>query len=130
MWIMPLLEALAWLLMTVVAVPLLVLVIESFAALLPARREKSSTERGRCTILVPAHDEESGIEQTLTAILPQLLPTDQVVVIADNCTDRTAEVARSAGAMVVERQDTTRRGKGYALDFGVRYLELNPPEIV
>jgi predicted PurR-regulated permease PerM len=51
-------------------------------------------------------------------------------VIADNCTDDTAPIALAAGADVVERHDPGKRGKGYALDFGIRHLALDPPEIV
>ena len=51
-------------------------------------------------------------------------------MVADNCSDDTARVATAAGAEVVERVDAVRRGKGYALDFGVRHLEAAPPEVV
>jgi cellulose synthase/poly-beta-1,6-N-acetylglucosamine synthase-like glycosyltransferase len=47
------------------------------------------------------------------------------VVVADNCHDRTTEIARSYGAEVVERHDAVRRGKGFALDCGIRYLAGN-----
>jgi cellulose synthase/poly-beta-1,6-N-acetylglucosamine synthase-like glycosyltransferase len=61
----------------------------------------------------------------------QLAPADRLVVIADNCSDDTAAVARAAGAEVIERQDTTRRGKGFAIVFAVDHLEAtNPPEAV
>ncbi len=55
---------------------------------------------------------------------------DRVVVVADNCTDRTASIARCAGAEVVERFDLVKRGKGYALDAGVQYLSQSPTEVV
>ena len=48
----------------------------------------------------------------------------------DNCTDRTGEIAEAAGAEVAYRSDLTRRGKSFALDFGLRHLENDPPEIV
>ena len=51
-------------------------------------------------------------------------------MVADNCTDDTAEIARAAGAEVLVRNDPQRRGKGYALQFGMRHLSKNPPEIV
>jgi cellulose synthase/poly-beta-1,6-N-acetylglucosamine synthase-like glycosyltransferase len=53
-----------------------------------------------------------------------------LLVVADNCVDDTAAIAVSAGAEVLERQDPTRRGKGYALDYGLRHLASAPPEIV
>jgi cellulose synthase/poly-beta-1,6-N-acetylglucosamine synthase-like glycosyltransferase len=112
-------------------VPMAVLVVESLAALLPPRRAPlPAGPRPRCAVLIPAHDEESGIAKTLTALQQQLQAQDQLLVVADNCTDRTAEAARAAGANVVERSDTERRGKGYALDFGVRALQAEPPAVV
>src|SRR5438270_1023185 len=115
-----------------VLVPIGVLVVESFLALLPrgAGKIPADSPRTRGVVLVPAHDEEGGIVATIHSILPQLGPDDRLVVVADNCTDGTAQVARSAGATVLERHDTSRRGKGYALDFGVRALEPDPPAVV
>jgi len=81
-------------------------------------------------VLVPAHDEAEGIGATLESVLPQIAKGDRVLVVADNCSDATADVARAAGAEVVERVDPDRRGKGHALDFGVRALAANPPAVV
>lgn len=52
------------------------------------------------TVLVPAHNEEAGIGATLASLRAQSHPPERVVVVADNCTDRTAEIARAAGAEV------------------------------
>ena len=73
----------------------------------------------RFDIIVPAHDEESGIVATIDSLFAVEYPRDQfrVTVIADNCTDATAARAREAGAHVLERADNTRRGKGHALSF-------------
>jgi cellulose synthase/poly-beta-1,6-N-acetylglucosamine synthase-like glycosyltransferase len=113
-------------------VPITVLLTESLAALLPGRRQRQAIRlaRPRCAVLIPAHNEEASIAQTLTALLPQLQPEDHLVVVADNCGDRTAENARACGVTVIERKDAVRRGKGFALDFGVRFLEKEPPEVV
>jgi cellulose synthase/poly-beta-1,6-N-acetylglucosamine synthase-like glycosyltransferase len=54
----------------------------------------------------------------------------RVLVVADNCTDATAAVARAAGVEVVERHDTSRRGKGFALDFGRAHLAADSPPCV
>jgi cellulose synthase/poly-beta-1,6-N-acetylglucosamine synthase-like glycosyltransferase len=81
-------------------------------------------------VLVPAHNEAFGIGATLETILPQLTEQDRLVVIADNCSDETAESARKFGATVIERVDTERRGKGYALDYGLRFIEADPPDVV
>lgn len=75
----------------------------------------------RFDVLVPAHDEETVIGRTVASLRKLDWPADQyrIVVIADNCTDRTAAVARECGATVLERHDQDRRGKGYALQFGM-----------
>ncbi|MCK9685863.1 glycosyltransferase family 2 protein [Scleromatobacter humisilvae] len=86
--------------------------------------------RGNVAILVPAHNEEDGIAQTLATLLPQLAAGDRVLVVADNCSDATAERARAAGAQVVERFHASDRGKGFALAFGVDHLRADPPAAV
>jgi cellulose synthase/poly-beta-1,6-N-acetylglucosamine synthase-like glycosyltransferase len=53
-----------------------------------------------------------------------------VLVVADNCSDATAERARAAGAQVVERFHASDRGKGFALAFGVDHLRADPPSAV
>ena len=84
----------------------------------------------RVAVLVPAHNEESGISNTLRQALQSMPPGGRLLVVADNCSDRTAEVARAAGAQVVERTDLAKRGKGYALDYGVRELAADPPDVL
>ena len=68
-------------------------------------------------VVVPAHDEERGIAATIHSLLHVDYPCERfrVVVVADNCSDRTAAAAAAAGASVIEREDRERRGKGYAL---------------
>jgi Glycosyltransferase like family 2 len=95
----------------------------------PAALPASAT-RPRVTVLIPAHNEASGIARTLLSVRPQLGPDDALLVVADNCQDDTAGVARLHGARVLERTDTQRRGKGYALDHGISALRLAPPDIV
>jgi cellulose synthase/poly-beta-1,6-N-acetylglucosamine synthase-like glycosyltransferase len=114
------------------AIPVLTLFLECTAALLSLRKntDKANGLMPRIAVLVPAHDEASGIRLVLERLLPQLSSRDRLVVIADNCSDNTAVIARDAGAVVIERQDGTRRGKGYALDYGMRFLEADPPEVV
>ncbi|MDC0838199.1 glycosyltransferase family 2 protein, partial [Limnoraphis robusta] len=82
------------------------------------------------SVLIPAHNEGLVIGQTLANILPQLKPDDEIIVIADNCTDETVAIATENGVQVLERQDPDNRGKGYALDYGLRHLAPNPPEVV
>nr|WP_169131377.1 glycosyltransferase family 2 protein [Aromatoleum evansii] len=112
-------------------VPVVVLFVQVLAAL-PRRRSRSvrASARPRVAVLVPAHDEALGIVATVRNIRAQLGDGDRLVVIADNCSDDTALLAREAGAEVIVRQDPQRRGKGYALDFGMRFLEAAPPQAV
>ncbi|MCU0551578.1 MAG: glycosyltransferase [Leptolyngbya sp. Prado105] len=84
----------------------------------------------RVAILVPAHNEEIGIAETLATLNLQKRVQDHIIVIADNCVDETATISRSMGVTVLERFDSVRYGKGYALDYGVRHLAVNPPDIV
>jgi cellulose synthase/poly-beta-1,6-N-acetylglucosamine synthase-like glycosyltransferase len=86
--------------------------------------------RGSIAVLIPAHNESSGLLPTLASLRPQLTDADRIVVVADNCNDDTAAVARAAGAEVIERFNTTQRGKGYALDFGMKHLAAKPPGLV
>jgi glycosyltransferase involved in cell wall biosynthesis len=66
----------------------------------------------RCTVLIPAHDEEAVLGATLESLRRQTRPPDRVVVVADNCTDGTAQVARAAGAEVVETVDNAEKKAG------------------
>jgi 1,2-diacylglycerol 3-beta-glucosyltransferase len=99
---------------------LLLLTAAAFVGARRARQTRPSTNpRTRFLILVPAHNEE----KLLPALLENLRALDypekryQVHVVADNCTDRTAELARQGGAIVHERTNPEQRGKGYALQW-------------
>jgi cellulose synthase/poly-beta-1,6-N-acetylglucosamine synthase-like glycosyltransferase len=113
-------------------VPITVFFIECCAALLPSHSQSwdVSLARPRIAVLVPAHNEAPGIGATLETLLPQLSEQDRLVVIADNCTDDTAAIARRQGATAIERIDLHLRGKGYALDYGLQFLQGDPPEVV
>lgn len=81
-------------------------------------------------VLMPAHNEASVLADTLDSLVPQLSGNETVLVVADNCTDETAEIARKHGAKVLERRDDLRRGKGYALAYGLRALADTRPDVV
>jgi len=110
------------------AVPVLVIFLQVLSAL-PRRPASRMPEgvRGRVAVLVPAHDEHLVIGETLASISRQLETGDRLVVIADNCSDRTAEVARECGAEVTVRTDPVLRGKGYAMDHGLKFLQETGP---
>lgn len=77
--------------------------------------------RLRFDVLVPAHDEAAVIARTIASLRALDWPADRyrVIVVVDNCSDDTAAIARDAGVRVLERRDTERRGKGYALEYGI-----------
>lgn len=82
------------------------------------------------TVIIPAHNEALLIAETVSAARRCIDPATKILVIADNCSDATAELARSSGATVVERTDPSRRGKGFALAFARDYLSRTPPDAV
>lgn len=73
----------------------------------------------RFVIMVPAHNEERLLPQLLESLAQMDYPRAlyAVHVVADNSSDRTAELGRAAGAIVHERLNTELRGKGYALEW-------------
>jgi cellulose synthase/poly-beta-1,6-N-acetylglucosamine synthase-like glycosyltransferase len=115
-----------------VAVPVLFLTIQLGAALLPARASArlSSAPCPLVAVVMPAHNEEAIIARTVGSIVAQLPPNGRLLIVADNCTDNTAQIAARAGAEVTLRRDANRIGKGYALDHGVRILRPDPPQVV
>jgi cellulose synthase/poly-beta-1,6-N-acetylglucosamine synthase-like glycosyltransferase len=82
--------------------------------------------RRRFNVLVPAHNEELFLPRLLASLRTQSYPADRyrVTVIADNCTDGTATVARAVGVDVLERVDAERRGKGHAIGWAIERLDL------
>jgi len=81
-------------------------------------------KRHKFGVIVSARNEEQVIGQLLDSIKKQDYPSDliKMIVVADNCTDRTAEVSREKGAYVLERFNTQLIGKGYALDYLFAHL--------
>jgi cellulose synthase/poly-beta-1,6-N-acetylglucosamine synthase-like glycosyltransferase len=125
-------EVLLWTATIAVVLPIAVFVVECLAAQCPALEEVPLGERPPVVVLIPAHNEASGLSETLASLRTELRTGDEVLVVADNCTDDTAAIARREGATVLERINPGLRGKSYALDAGVRWLaeRVSPPEIV
>src|SRR6478609_9059915 len=119
------------LLLIVLGLPLVVAASYLFLATLlssrPAVPDQSGAPRG-FRFIVPAHNESVGIRETVHSLLAVEYPKAafDVLVVAENCVDDTADQARGAGAIVLERTDAERRGKGYALLLAFSNL---PPEI-
>jgi len=124
-------EFFAWLVALPLAATLAYLALELLCGLrrLPRRPGESSNLPIRLVLLVPAHNEEAGIAQTVAA-LSAAAPGADILVVADNCSDDTARGAEAAGARVAVRTDPDHRGKGYALAFGRDHLAADPPDAV
>jgi 1,2-diacylglycerol 3-beta-glucosyltransferase len=99
------------------AVASLYLLILAAAAWCYREPEAVGRPRSRVVILVPAHNEAELIARCISSLADQDYPQNliRLVVIADNCTDSTAELAQRAGAEVLVRTDQQQRGKGRAL---------------
>ncbi|HZU70444.1 MAG TPA: glycosyltransferase family 2 protein [Ktedonobacteraceae bacterium] len=121
----------------VIAAPILYLIVLSLTAIVATQKRKAAgtrpsakeTPRYNFAILVPAHNEELLLGNLLTSLARLAYPKDRytVYVIADNCTDTTAELARRFdGVSVYERCDSARRGKGYALNWMLQKIAASP----
>ena len=102
------------------ALPVLAASVYLAALAVLARRGLTPVPPAPCLkfdVVVPAHNEEAGISRTIESLRVLNYPRElfRVLVVADNCCDRTAERAKAAGARVLVRHEPERRGKGYAL---------------
>jgi cellulose synthase/poly-beta-1,6-N-acetylglucosamine synthase-like glycosyltransferase len=97
---------------------------------LPPGKGVAGGPKQAVVIIVPAHNEEAILGPKLAGLQSAALGRARILVVADNCTDSTAEIARQSGTDVIERFDPERRGKGFALDYARRHLEAEPPQIV
>lgn len=76
-------------------------------------------KENRFMLIIPAHNEESVVVNLIESLQKLDYSKDayDIYVIADNCTDNTAKVAKEAGAIVYERHDEAHKTKGYALQW-------------
>ena len=101
-----------------------------FVPFLKPGRKHTTKRTYRYAVLIPARNEEKVLPHLIASIKGQTYPSElvDIFVIADNCTDNTAQVARDAGAFkVYERQNKTEIGKGYALDFALNLIKEEYP---
>lgn len=93
-------------------------------------RQPDRQPESRFALLVPAHDEEVSLPNLMESLERLEYPRERfdIYVVADNCADSTAEIARRLGATVFERQDPARQGKGYALQWLLGRLPLEGKE--
>jgi cellulose synthase/poly-beta-1,6-N-acetylglucosamine synthase-like glycosyltransferase len=120
-------------LVAIILAPLILLAaffaIEVLAGLGRPRTEVQSSSAS-AVIVVPAHDEEAVIGDALRSLKEVLGDRMQILVVADNCEDSTAQRARDEGVEVIERDDLKQRGKGYALAYAAEHLRSDPPSVL
>ncbi|MHB8696860.1 MAG: glycosyltransferase family 2 protein [Sulfuricaulis sp.] len=124
---------LVWLAALLASVPMLIVMLEALAVLGFRPRRVTVTpdqELPRTVVLIPAHNEASVVGRCLASLAADRPPNCRWLVVAHNCTDTTAALARSLGSEVLEVQDAGRGGKPDALKAGLRWLDANPPEVV
>lgn len=88
----------------------------------------SSVEKyNKFAIIIPAHNEELFIGDVLQSskMLNYPLELYEIIVIADNCTDKTAQITREMSIKCLDRQDSRKRGKPYAIDWAFKQIDLN-----
>lgn len=128
MILLPIVRGVLLALEILLALPLLYLLALAIGATIGTIRRSHAPEgndpASRFAIVVPAHNEEVLIGTMLSSLARIDYPADRfdVHIIADNCTDRTAEIACAAGVQVQERTDLEHRGKGYALSWAFNLL--------
>ena len=105
--------------------------VEVFTGLRPLQLpEIGPPKAGSAVIVVPAHDEAAFLQGRLAALARAAQDQAHILLVADNCSDNTADIARNAGVETIVRSDPDHRGKGFALDFARRHLEARPPKVV
>ena len=92
------------------------------------RSKPSLKPQTRFLILIPAHNEQSTVTGILASCQNLNYPVDrwEVCLVADNCSDDTAQIARDYGVTVLERNDASKTGKGHAVSWAIRQLENRP----
>ncbi len=109
-------QALIWILLIYWIYQLII----SFCALIKIREKPLLTnKKHKFMAIIPAHNEENVVGNLVKSLNELDYPKElyDVYVIADNCTDKTAEIAKKEGAIVYERFDEKRKTKGYALNW-------------
>lgn len=87
---------------------------------------RTTKTRRTITIIVPAHNEEAGIGETIESFLAQSTPADRIIIVADNCSDSTAAIARSYdGVECIETPDGTGGSKAKAQNYGLSFVDTD-----
>jgi len=99
--------------------------------LVKKQKKFKAVKLSKFVVLIAARNEETVIAQLIESIKAQKYPSNMldIYVVADNCTDSTAEIARNAGATVYERDNKVLVGKGYALNYILSIIKTEKADI-
>lgn len=127
--IMSVLKAISWVIAALFFVCYLYQFLYIPAALALKDQPHGDKKLHRFAVLICARNEQAVIADLLHSIRSQTYPQAllEVFVMADNCTDRTAEIARMCGATVYERENHELVGKGYALEALLEHIRADCP---
>lgn len=102
----------------------------AFFGIVKRREEKILTPKHTFAVIVAAHNEEQVIGQLVENLQVLKYPRElyDIYVVADNCKDKTAHIAKNAGAIVYERFNSEQRGKGYAMEWMFEKLFALPKQ--
>ena len=103
--------------------------LEVVSGLPRASRRTEVGAQASAVVVIPAHDEGAVIVRTLEALKASLRQGIHVLVVADNCIDDTAALARDCGVEVLERSNLQQRGKGFALAVAADHLRSDAPDV-
>ncbi len=104
-----------------------VFIVSLFGLKKPKPFKKLEDKQYNFAVIICARNEEPIIRHLIESLEKQVYKQFKCFVIADNCTDETARVAKEAGATVYERFSDTQKGKGYALKYGLEKIKSNFP---
>lgn len=126
---MSILDLFAWLAVIPFCICLAVLGVECLLGLRPIQT-LAPVPLGKVAVIMPACNEALTIGESLANLISVCPPGVRRIVVADNCTDDTAAIARAYDCEVLVRNDAGLRGKGFALAFAHDHLLGDPPEVV
>lgn len=107
-----------------------------FVVSLGLKRTKNGSfmcpQKSKFAVFIPAHNEQNVIKESLKSIFSAHYPKDSVsvYVVADNCTDKTCLSSKAVGANVLERFDSLKRGKQFALEWAFNQIDLSQYDAV
>jgi cellulose synthase/poly-beta-1,6-N-acetylglucosamine synthase-like glycosyltransferase len=118
------------LLIIFLGLPMIYLCVLSFSALIYKSHYHSPSAKiyRKYALVIPAHNEEKVIPLLLKDLKNLDYPSEKydVFVIADNCTDKTADIVKKFGYSVLQRNDPDKKGKGFALHWGLNQILSKP----